>query len=99
MGAGAGGAARGLRMGRETPWSSISPLRFLRDVASNGPATLAVKPRGDVATGYWWTLTFVADDGRERAVVAQDVAGLLRRAAEAEMRAREAWEAGPGGET
>jgi hypothetical protein len=79
-------------MAQETPWSSISPTRFLRDVASNGPATLTVAPRRDVATGHWWTLTFVADDGRERAVVAQDLAGLMRRAAEAELAARAAWE-------
>jgi hypothetical protein len=78
-------------MPQETPWSSISPLRFLRDVASNGPATLTVEPRGEVATGYWWALTFVADDGRERAVVASDLALLMRRAAEAELAAREAW--------
>jgi hypothetical protein len=37
-------------MARETPWSSISPLRLLRDVAANGEATLTARGRRDVPT-------------------------------------------------
>jgi hypothetical protein len=75
----------------ETPWSSISPLRFLRDVATQGEVTLTVAPRPDVATGLWWQIVWTGEDGAVRSVAAQELDLLMRRAAEAEMRAREDW--------
>jgi hypothetical protein len=86
-----------------TPWSSISPLRFLRDVALNAgtaetagdplgmAARLTVCHRPDVATRLWWTLTWVGDDGKRHSEAAQDLALLMRRAAAREMAARAAW--------
>jgi hypothetical protein len=83
-------------MAQETPWSSISPLRFLRDVATQGEVTLTVAPRPDVATGLWWFIAWTDANGTKRSAAAQDLALLMRRAASTEMAARETWEAGPG---
>jgi cell wall assembly regulator SMI1 len=83
-------------MAQEMPWSSISPTRFLRDVATQGEVTLTVAPRPDVATGLWWQIVWTGEDGAVRSVAAQDLALLMRRAAARELAAREAWEAGPG---
>jgi hypothetical protein len=81
-----------MTMAQETPWSSISPLRFLRDLATRGEVTLTVAPRPDVATGLWWQLTWRSEDGNVYGAVAQDVALLMRRAAARELAARAAWE-------
>jgi hypothetical protein len=79
-------------MAQETPWSSISPLRFLRDVAANGEATLTVAPRPDVRGGLWYTITWVAEDGERHSEAAPDLALLMSRAASTELAARRAWE-------
>jgi hypothetical protein len=79
-------------MPQETPWSSISPARFLRDVAANGEATLTVRERRDVPTRLWWTLTWYDERGRGHSEAAQDLALLMRRAASTELAARATWE-------
>jgi hypothetical protein len=83
-------------MAQETPWSSISPARFLRDVAQNDTATLTVRARPDVATRYWWTCGWMGADGKWHGEAASSLDLLMRRVAEVELALREAW--GEGGE-
>ena len=73
-----------------TPWASVSVQRFLTDVVaySEGPASLSVVPRPEVASRLWWTLEWTSADGQMRKVEAQTCEKLLWRAAEVEMQAR-----------
>jgi hypothetical protein len=79
-------------MAQETPWSSISPLRFLRDVATQGEVTLTVAPRPDVATGLWWFVAWTSESGKKRSAAAISLDLLMQRAAAAEMADRAAQE-------
>lgn len=85
-----------------TPWARVDALRFLKEMALNATAegqgndlsaTISVEYRPDVASRFWWTVTWVSADGIRGSVSSQELDLCLWRAAEVEERCRQRVEA------
>lgn len=70
------------------PWINISLGAMIRDVVEQGTITLTVERRDDVQTRRWYSLAWTGADGMPYVVAASDLQLALRRAAEAEQKAR-----------
>jgi hypothetical protein len=82
-----------------TPWGSLSATRFMKETVGHAAITesakaaphtmLSVVPRPDVATGQWWSLSWVGEDGDRHDVAASSLALLMERAAAVELGVRD----------
>lgn len=78
----------------ETPWSTISLPRFMRDASQRGTVTLTLRQTAyAVVQRACWELSWVLPDGRSATVDGPDVPRLMERAARIELDARRADEA------
>lgn len=74
----------------ETPWAVMSLQAFMKDMAINSqePVTFSCQYRPDVASRFWYTVTWTDASGQKRGTESQDPDLCLWRAAEMELRAR-----------
>lgn len=74
---------------RHTPWARVDLIRFMKDMALNGQDEtigLSLIYRRDVASCFWWVLSWVGPDGERHEAEAQHLDKCLWRAAEIEYR-------------
>lgn len=83
---------------KRSPWMTPSLLGFAKDVLlsywpdkqeDERPVVLTIANRPDVASRFWYTLEWTAEDGSHRAVSSQEYDLLMWRAAVTEQDVRE----------
>ena len=78
----------------DTPWSTISLPRFMRDVSARGTVTLTLRQTAyAVIQRACWDLSWILPDGTRATVDGPDVPRLMERAAQIELDARREEEA------
>ena len=82
-----------------TPWATMRVQAFMKEMAYNifqgdkrdaieNRVILECHYRHQVASSFWWTITWTGEDGQRHSAEAQELDLCLWRAAEIEMRIR-----------